>query len=223
MNKLNARSVTLIGLVLVVFLALAGLNVFIVNKNASQTLNITTTDNPTNSKITIVKIEENQDRKIKVITELNSAQKLKKGTYRIEFSGTGYQTQSTKIVLDAKPESITIYPAYSKEKLRSLLTNELSSIIATINTAFPITQSTYEIEIGNLYKLGQWYATTIHIKQTEEEERENYIDRYKIILSKESGTWKIITNPPEIIISKKKYPKVPSDILLEVNKNPSPN
>lgn len=222
MNYLNSRKITIFVTFLVFFIALAGLNIFIVNKNSYQTLSIIVNDKPKNSKILILKADESNN-KIKELDTVSTDQKIKKGSYIVVFSGNGYQTQEIKINIDAQPEKVTINPGYSKGKLRELLTIERKAIIPTIEAAFPITKSNYEIEEGSLYKLGQWYGTNIHIKQSAEEERENYIDRYKIILKNDTGKWKVVTIPPEIILSSKKYPNIPRDILVDLNKNPDAN
>lgn len=223
MNNQSSRNKILVILVITILVILGAVNIFINNKKSYQLVSISVTDNTPGVKLNIYKIDKNNKTLVKTIPAVSSDFKLKKGTYDIITKGNGYQETTYKIKLKTKPETISVNPSYTKDKLSELLKEEQPAIISTINNTFPQTKSTYDIEEGALFILGQWYGTTIHIKQTTEQEREGYIDRYKIILKKESDNWKVVTSPPEIILSKIKYPKIPREILVEVNKNPDAN
>ena len=223
MNNQSSRNKMLVILVITIFVILGAVNIFFNNKKSYQLVSINITDNTPDVKLNIYKIDKNNKILVKTVPAVSSDFKLKKGTYDIITIGDGYQKITYNLKLGAKPEAIAVNPSFTKDKLSELLKEERPAIISTINNAFPQTKSTYDIEGGALFILGQWYGTTIHIKQTTEQEREGYIDRYKIILKKESDNWKVITSPPEIILSKIKYPKIPREILVEVNKNPDAN
>ncbi len=223
MNNSSPRNKLFIILVIVVFIILGAVNIFINNKNSYQFVSINIADNVPSVKLDIYKLDNNNKTLVKTIPATSSEFKLKKGTYDIITIGDGYQKITYNLKLGAKPEVIAVNPSFTKDKLSALLKDEQSTIMAVIKSAYPQTKSTYDIEEGSLYILGQWYGTTLHLKQTVEQEREGYIDRYKIILKKESDNWKVITSPPEIILSKIKYPKIPREILVEVNKNPDAN
>lgn len=220
MNNQSSRGrgfLVIFGIILIIMI---GANIFINYKNSFQEISVSVTGNPKNSKVNIYKLNDNDRTLVESFTNSQTTKRVKKGTYEVIFNGSGFQEQSTTIKVGDNPEATTINPSYTKERLAELLSNERAAINLAINEAIPQTKSSYVIDPGELYILGEWYGTTIHVRQTPTEERENYIDRYKVVLKKEGASWKVITIPPEIIISKNKYPKIPREVLIEVNKNP---
>lgn len=176
-----------------------------------------------NSQNTIVKLyghgSDEQRAAVEKVT-IGEPIKLKKGDYTIEFSGSGYELTSVNVTLGETAETVTIAPRYTAEKLRRILDKEKSEIHNQIMQQIPETRDKYVIESGKLYMQGQWYGAKIHKKQTPEEERLNYTDTFRIILKKENQKWTLITKPPELVLSKVKYPGIPREVLVDVNKNP---
>ena len=149
----------------------------------------------------------------------NKSFKLKKGLYVVSTSGNNdFGAQSQTINLGSKPETIHINPKYTDNKLAELLGQEKATLQAAIKNSFPKTISGYDIGNGKLYDQGEWYGTTLVIKQTEEQRRLGYTDTYRLVAHKENGVWKIVTVPPELAFSSSKYPNIPKSLLVEINK-----
>lgn len=213
----RGKIILLITILLVIFGSFAGYNYL----NSTQLLSIDLSTQVTNPTITISENTETSDSGSEVnYSNIGSEIKLKKGNYRVTFQAENFTEQNIDVSLDDQPETLTIAPTYTDEQLSKLLKSEGTNITKVINQQIPETTSTYEITDGKLYQLGEWYAARLSIKQTPEQERENYIDIYKIVLKKEGEQWKLVTKPPELIISSPKYPAIPEEILIDVNKNP---
>ena len=163
---------------------------------------------------------DNSNKQVAESAGENLEKKLTKGTYNVVFSGEKYQSQAIKTKLDKKDSVINITPSYNKKILSEMLEKDRSVLIQEINTKVPQTTSGFVITDLRLYFFGEWASAKIHVAQTEEEERENYIDTYRVVLKKDKDTWKLVTDPPELIISIKKYPNIPRDLLIQLNKNP---
>ena len=166
---------------------------------------------------TSVSLKEASSTKETTLTKETT--KIKKGYYIVTFEGNDYETQSVGIDIKDKDGVVNITPKYSQEKLSGLLSSESSAIQAAIQNTLPTVRSGFTVETGKLYRLGEWYGTKIHAIQTSQQEEFDYIDNYRIVLKKTNGTWKVMTLPPEILLSSKKYPSIPRDVLVDVNKN----
>lgn len=138
--------------------------------------------------------------------------RLSGGHYVVRYEGDeGYQNGSRSFDLN-KNQTVRIQPNYSAQKLASILSVELNSIRLAIAQQYPAS-SAYDIQAGKLYRNGDWYGTTLVYKGADLYDA----DSLRIVLHKESGSWKIKTNPPYITLSKYIYVDVPVDILKDVN------
>ncbi len=163
--------------------------------------------------------EKNRDtKKVKKITLSQTEVRLKKAQYVAVYTGSpGYANGTMGINLDSTDKKLEINPTYSEEKLNSILDSETTNITSVIKAGvFNIDQ--YLIQKGKLYDFGEWYATTLLYNGADEFNA----DTLKIVLKKDVNTWKIITNPPQIILSKHLYKEVPDHILDDINNNQKP-
>lgn len=151
----------------------------------------------------------------------NEPLRLKRGHYTVELRGDDYNTLSFGVSLGETPETVEIYPEFTDRKLRELLRQEETAITRQIHQTIPETRNTYAISGGKLYLMGQWYGAKIHVKQTAEQARLGYVDTFRVILHKDTGSWKVVTNPPELVLSHVSYPSIPRNILVDINTNPS--
>lgn len=186
-----------------------------------QRITVRTSQDATGSTVKIYKKEADQQPVAENIG-LDTETKLKKGIYVVEFSGSDYEKQRIDVTLGESPQTVVITPRYSQNKLGDMFSAEKPDIYRVIHREIPQTTDNFEISEGKLYQLGEWFGGKIHQRQTSEEERQGYIDTFRVVLKKENGEWKIVTDPPEIIISHVKYPDIPRDILVDLNKNPEP-
>jgi hypothetical protein len=204
-------------IIAVLFITFAAFSYF----RSYQTLTIKFNRNVSGSTISVYKkIDGSKNNLVTQVVAPSEPLRLKKGDYAVVFSGQEYADKEVSVKLSDSPENITIEPSYTTEKLAKILTTEKDSIHNAIKNKYPQTRNEYTIDQGKLYELGTWYGTKIHIKQTAEQERENYVDTYRIVLKKSGGNWEVVTVPPEIVLSSKKYPSIPKDILIDINKNP---
>lgn len=204
-----------------VYLLIIGVLIFgVINYIGSfKNIKITVKDSPSNIKINIFEAGSS-NKLIKENVAIDTDIRLKKNIYRINFVGEGFKDQNIEVELFETNKVIDITPSFTDDKLSEILNAERNNIISEINQKVPLTQSNFIVTDLKLYYLGEWASAKIHIPQTPEEERENYIDVYRAVLKKDKDTWKLLTDPPELIISIIKYPSIPRDLLIELNKNP---
>jgi hypothetical protein len=155
---------------------------------------------------------------VKEVTQ-TSKFKLRKGRYAVVTSGSpDYQTQSSSVILGGTAQSVGVDPTYSTAKLQSQLVKEQATLVQTVTTTVPAFTNKYKITSGKLYQRGDWYGALIVPNLTDDQLSTQYVDNYRLVAHKENGVWKVLTLPPELIISSLKYPNIPHDILVDVNK-----
>lgn len=149
------------------------------------------------------------------ITTVDSSKsvKLQDGKYSYAVNNTKYDSTPLKFEVAGKDTSIEINPDYSKERLATLLQDELPKITPVITAAYGKILESYDIKPGLLYKKGEWYGTTIveHAGPGG-----NYGDTYRIILRNIDGNWKIEASP-SLVLTTHDNPTIPKDILTSVN------
>lgn len=226
MQRTSKRLISLLGLVLIVFLV----GYFVLSyKNSFQILDISFSDTTRGITASIYRVpnrnhEAALDSLIKpnnLVKELrqNSTMKLKKDDYLLVTSDSSdYSNQQTEFSLGDIPQKLVINPDFTDKKLTALLIQENPVIQQVIQATFPGIINNYTTSHGHLYKKGEWFTALVSIKQTEEQRRTTYTDIYRLVAHKDGGTWKIVTIPPELIISGQKYPAIPKDILRDLNK-----
>jgi hypothetical protein len=156
-------------------------------------------------------------------TKSSTETKLKKDDYVVVFEGEGYTKKIQRISINKENKTIDVDASYTEDKLNQILDQEFETLKTTILDYLPLAKDSSQISRGKMYNKGDWYGTTITIKQTAEEQRNNYTDIYRVVINKRSGNWVVINKSPELIISSPNYPQVPRDILVDINKQlPSP-
>ena len=139
--------------------------------------------------------------------------KLEPGTYSIVTKANNeYQEYSQQFTVVDQPINLEITPSYSPAKLQSTLASERTAILQAITTAYPQIESLYTIETGWLYEKGDWYATKLVHKGGG-----NQSDTLRLVAQKQDGSWKVITNPPDITVSQAQYPDIPQAVVTDIN------
>lgn len=167
------------------------------------------------SKVTIQKFKQGTKgpQDITIIPRSGEKIKVPKGHYLLKYTGNnGYNSDYENIIIEDDPISISLDPDYSEDRLVDILDQEFENIKSVLNAKYQ-KMSNYAIEKGKVYKKGKWYATTL---QYIGDDYFNY-DSLRLVMEKENGNWKLITTPPDIIISSQKYPSIPRDILQDLN------
>lgn len=161
-----------------------------------------------------IDFENKSSKPLKTLSKTGQTVRLKKGDYYVAWKGSsGFTDGNKKVSLSNKKEVLDINPGWSEKKLNDLVDAQLIDINSAINARFPDTISLYIINKGTMYRNGEWYATTLQY---------NGPDRYsadtlKVILKNDNGTWKVITNVPDLAFNKSDYGQIPSDVLDDVN------
>lgn len=138
--------------------------------------------------------------------------RLKKGLYvYVASGGTDYQSLTRQVKLGSVPVTIDVTLELSDKKLVSLLLAEEPAIKSVIQERYPSQLQSYTIQKSRLYKDGGWYAAKLVPNDTSTN------DTLGIVLKKTGVTWRIVTLPPEIVISKAIYPEIPSEVLTDLN------
>lgn len=150
--------------------------------------------------------------------EQNETLRLKKGAYILATSGGDYAPQANKLYLENEKKTIVISAKLSSDKLKEKLSAEIPAILAVIKGTFPGVTNTYTVGLGELFENGEWYGTVLSPKLSTETQRLSYVDIYRLVLRKEQDGWKVITLPPELVLSSRKYPNIPKGVLSQTNK-----
>lgn len=137
----------------------------------------------------------------------------KSETYQVTYSGTvGYEDG----LVSFKPSDrdiIKINPYYSQDKLSRFLSGQESIIHNVIKSKYSDNIHSYELQTGKLYHFGDWYGTTL--KYIGDDYSNS--DTLRIVLNKVGGNWVVKTDPPSVSLSKYDFPKIPIDVLVDVN------
>lgn len=176
---------------------------------------ITITTNPSIESV-IITISPEDSLEKNTTLKYGEKNRVKKGSHILTIQGSEIQTVKKRVNLTDSPLVEEVYISYSKEQLDKILRRESRSIRKVIERDVPAVKNPiYVIEDEKLYRTGEWYSAII-TKNTEQT-TETYSDRFKVILQKKEGSWKVITNPPDIVISQELYPNIPREILIAVN------
>lgn len=112
----------------------------------------------------------------------------------------------------ATPKSPPVKPE-KKLTLQEKLATESPTIIGVLTTKYPKIATDYTIINSKLYKEGEWFGALLQYKGVDTLNR----DTLRVLMQKKEGEWILRTEPPEIILSAKKYKDVPKDILKAIN------
>lgn len=151
--------------------------------------------------------------------QIKASQKirLKQGDYLLVTTGNEqYAGTSQEFTVKENDQTIQVNPAYSRHRLDRELPAQLAAIEAAIRESVALPPG-YRLNKGALYNHGEWYGTTIIRDLSDEEIRTSYTDVFRVVAHKQAGTWRVVTNPPELIISHRKYEQIPRSVLIEVN------
>lgn len=139
--------------------------------------------------------------------------RLAKGSYVLVATGEKITTSSTSLALAGQPVKHTITTTYSPAYLAQLLPAQQAAITAAIKAANPRILQSYKFGISRLYGSGDWYGTTLTYIGTDKYNT----DSLRLVAHREGSTWIVDTNPPQLILTAKAYPKIPHDVLSQVN------
>jgi hypothetical protein len=152
---------TIVGIVLI-----AG--IFIITDLLS---NRTVIFNLTGSGYTVVVLDKNASQ-IKNITTSTNLQ-LKEGEYSYKVLGDTYSNDAVSFSVSSNT-SITVSPLYSDQYLASLLEKESSAINKVLLAKYPVILNDFKIKSLNLYEKGDWAAGKIETKTTGAEQPDVY-------------------------------------------------
>lgn len=197
-------------LLLVVAALFIGGYIFIYNLLSSTTLTVST-KNTASFVVTL------SDAQIASSSEkLTTIRIPKYSEVTLKFVGVeGYEASSKEVTIGDSPESIAIDPAYSEERLASLVADEQPKISSVISSSQSKIDSLYTINDYTLYHFGEWASAKLIWKG----EYSQNSDTLKVILHKEpGGEWEIAADP-SIVFYHKNNPEIPIDILRKVNQS----
>lgn len=126
------------------------------------------------------------------------------------LTAPGTNQADNRVQVTTPPEA---KPDLSDAELSKLLQSEEPAILTVINQKYPNLAAQYSVNKGRLYGDGTWYGTTLNYQGQDTMNR----DTLRVLVQKVSGAWIVRTTPPEIILSKAKYPDVPIEILKTIN------
>jgi hypothetical protein len=131
--------------------------------------------------------------------------------YVISSDSKDYQPRVYPLTVAGNPIAIAIPSLdYTQSKLTGLLATESPSIKKVLSLKYPSQMQTYSIANQKLYKDGTWYGAKLVPSDPS-------LDVMRVILMKVNGSWQVATDPPEILLSSPLYPKIPQEILADVD------
>ncbi|OGL37415.1 hypothetical protein A3E49_02925 [Candidatus Saccharibacteria bacterium RIFCSPHIGHO2_12_FULL_49_19] len=138
---------------------------------------------------------------------------LRKSFYTLITQGTSeYEGETLDFEVSSNPVIINLTPDYTEEKLDTLLSSSHTEIIEAFKADFPTIPEEYTLVSGRLFGQGDWYGGTLIPSDQLNK------DILRFVANRRSGTWVIVTKPPQIIVSSVLHPEIPKDIVRGVNK-----
>lgn len=153
------------------------------------------------------------------IETFNISQKLRlqKGEYVITSQTTDtYDESSETFDLGDEPVLVVIDPPYTEKKTEEFAEVERDDILTAIDAYNPKVRELYTITNEAFYDDAEWYSAQLNPK-TERAELPNNTDNLRIVLHNAPEGWVVIAEPT-IIVSSKRYPDIPDDVLQSVNR-----
>jgi flagellar basal body-associated protein FliL len=138
---------------------------------------------------------------------------LQNGTYYAVPEGQKVSDKEITFTVKDSGLELALDPDYSTDFLQQTLVKEQSAITTAATTSLPLIAQSYSIEEGTLYRHGEWFGALL-IQKTADIRDER--DFYRIILHKESDTWKVV-GKPELVMTKVEFKNVPASVLKSVN------
>lgn len=155
-----------------------------------------------------------QTNPVTTITQ-NSTIKLSPGSYIGIINDPAYQEQELEFRVEQETEVI-IPVNLSEDRLNKQLDQERPNIVASIRSG-TIIPPDYIIGPGKLIKNGDWYVTTIIKDTSVSSDRIEFEDTYRVVARKSNGKWALATPKPELLLSTKKNPNIPKEVLDQAN------
>lgn len=162
--------------------------------------------------VTGATIHKEKGEKIEQLTTASDIS-LQSGKYYIVPEGEKISKEKILFTVKDVNQSITINPDYSTEFLSESLKKEQSAITNEMVGSFPLIAQNYSVQNGALIHHGEWYGALLvqNVNDIRDER-----DFYRILLKKESGSWKVIKKP-ELVLTKSEFSGVPDKIIDTVN------
>lgn len=195
-------------IILVIVFMAAFITGFVFVNNKLQQVKLTIEFNHIES-VVILKVDDNKT--VKTVINSGEITSLDKGTYLLSYKGTeGYTSDELSIDLKSD-KKVIINPYYSDSRLESLLEDQQEQITQVLAEKYPHI-NLYRLE-GRLYHFGGWYGAKLVYTGSDAFNS----DSLRVVLQNKNGVWQVVTDPPNISLSKFIYKSVPRDILKSVN------
>lgn len=163
-----------------------------------------------------VGIYNKENKLLKEMSKSDQSIRLSPGKYTATYTAAKDYRSGSQNFNVSDNTTVEIKPVYSDEKLQELQKSQQNEINSVLSTSLRgINQ--YIIQPGELYSLGDWYGTVLVYNG----DNYYYADGLRVVMHKVKGSWKIVNNPPDIVVSKANYPEIPNDILNKINHQPS--
>lgn len=130
----------------------------------------------------------------------------------VAFAYGALTAPSGKVEQQSAAPTQTPKPQHKVDLVKLLQSSE-PEILTALTSSYPQISSDYTINKGKLYGDGSWYGTTLNYRGEDTMNR----DTLRVLMQFQDGKWVVRTTPPEILLSKQKYPDVPVEILRSIN------
>lgn len=144
----------------------------------------------------------------------NQTVSLRTGEYVSIITGEGIEPQISEFgVTDDTTNTYVL--RYSEAKLKSILREQHSEIRNAVYKYFPTLKpnaNIWKFIDEKLHEQGQWYTATFR------ERKDPHADIYRLVVEKNNDTWQVVTDPPDLVITANRYPTVPRNVLVDLNR-----
>lgn len=139
--------------------------------------------------------------------------RLKKGVYIAKTSSLNkdFNDLTEKIYLEDAPVDYSPTLNYSSLKLDLVAKEAAPSIDRLLKERYPAVMPQYRVQNVKAYALGNWFSVELVPLDSVNE------DVYQVVLKKERDKLTLVTDPPQIIISKAVYPSIPDIVFKDLS------
>ncbi len=166
-------------------------------------------------------VEDYKDKTPLKETNTDVDLRLKNGEYVVVIpAGTVYEPQVQEFAVDASRKDVVVLPRYSSQTLESQLNEQRSDIRSMLYAQYDFLNPKKRLYVfldEKIHLQGEWYTATVR----ELIPGRNKSDIYRIVAQKKGGKWVLVTTPPDLVISNVRYPDIPREVLLDLNRRQS--
>lgn len=170
---------------------------------------VTFTFNPSHGQVRLTNTSRGE-----IAVSANQPVRLLKGEYTLSRYGRFVEPESELVRIDGSWKSRILSFSFTPAKLAELYADEQPAITEAIAARYPRLNELYTLRQEALYGRGEYFGATLYYNDRTSDQR----DTLHLLAYKKAGEWRILSTPPEPILSKQNYESVPPGVLKAINR-----